>query len=171
MGTSSPSIDNTYVPFRELAPYEREQLLNHSKFLFSLYRSLWIFLPIVIGFNLIFLKYISTLDKEFLFGYILILLMEIIYLIQIMNHNKLYLDARSPVFKGIGTIYFIQEQTKNLFSNKENNTSEKNYALVKIGNKTLTLGNKDIIDLKVGDILEIEFSPYTNYVWSSKKIS
>ena len=97
--------------------------------------------------------------------------MQIVCLIQILNHNKLYLDARSPIFKGAGAIYFIQEQTKSIFSQEENNISEKNYALVKIGEKIITLGNKDITELKVGNLLEIEFSPHTNHVWSWKKIN
>ena len=94
---------------RELTNEEKDQLANQGSRLFTLYRWLWAVIPFFILVDAIYLKFLLPINQNFaLTIFIVIICIEIASIIEILNHNRVYLDTRSPVFKGIGVVSDIK---------------------------------------------------------------
>lgn len=161
---------------RELTKEEKTQLIDQSARLFALYRWLWAVIPFFIFVDAIYLKLLLPVNHEYVISiFIVILCIEVFSIIEILNHNKVYLDARSPVFKGTGIISIVHTEaaTANAIFSQLRDVSKpaKLSFTVIIGKRKIEIDFDDAIEVAKGDKIEVEFSPHTNYVWGWKKIS
>ncbi len=159
---------------RELTNEEKDQLANQGSRLFTLYRWLWAVIPFFILVDAIYLKFLLPINQNFaLTIFIVIICIEIASIIEILNHNRVYLDTRSPVFKGIGVVSDIKTGTaKFIFSQLRDVSKPKRLSFtVSIDKRHIEIDFEDAIEIVRGDKIEVEFSPHTNHVWSWKKIN